>query len=684
MAIKKIKIEFEETKSFGSDIHFFEMICPPNKVSSNVALLVDKDQAMLFYPSSLFADKTLIKKLAEVVPLPTIQYVVIHHLDGIPFNFFKVLLEYGIKAKIITDEKIATQLRIGIPLKNLIIINKRRYKFHFKSKRAVQFIPAQFLHHAGSFAAYDVSSRTLFSGSVFGTIESSEFATIEDFLKESLILFHQKFIPSSEYLKPFIKHLSKKEIQRILPEHGHVLEGETMDVAIQTLSDLDFYNTNLMVTKVIKSRREYNYPSLCDQIIRRFKALYGSDEVLRVFEGSEIRIDPVFFEIDATMMKGYQLWHRLFEVAYDKKGTSWLAVVEPIVNKLTRLYHIKKPVIYKSVLASSRKKIDRLDEENIQLKEKLDSMQAALQETSERLIRNPVTGVYNEKFFINYLREEIRKDVQNETGKDIVLLFIDIDNIRSINLKYSKEAGDETLRHLAYLLNQIKTDNEILFKRNGPGFIFCLPGGDYLKGVLKAEEIRNYVSDSEVFIEPVTVSIGVVRLYEFDEYERTKDDIIDKFYFRGEGRLRIASTKGKNLIIDEKSQNIKLSIGKILIIDAEEIIHSIFKSAFTAENFEVLIAKDGLVALEMIHKHNIDCIISERNVAKLDGLGIKSRLNQSTETQMIPFFIMTYNKNREFIIRANQLNVDMVFSKPIIMEEMLVQVKRILFSRSKP
>lgn len=79
----------------------------------------------------------------------------------------------------------------------------------------------------------------------------------------------------------------------------------------------------------------------------------------------------------------------------------------------------------------------------------------------------------------------------------------------------------------------------------------------------------------------------------------------------------------------------------------------------------------------MLENHQIDCIISEINLSKLDGFQFKQRINSEKTYKNIPFIIASHHKNLDVIMRANLLDIDLVLQKPIIPEELIGHIKRI-------
>ena len=540
---------------------------------------------------------------------------------------------------------------------------------NLQNNHHLKVIPAFFMPHFNSFIVYDLKARVLISHLLFSNLNQFESDT-----KKSILSFHEQRIPSSDFLKPLITKIKKLKPQLIIPCFGPVLEKEDLDQSLNLLSNFTFYNSTYIVKEVKENRRFYNYINLCNQILTQLKNLYGDSEVLSVFKDSDIEINPKTIEIANAPSNNFQLWHHFFNLIFDKKGPSWLAVLEKTVNKLNHLYNIKKPTVYQSSLVSSQF-------ETIELQTQFSSLQESYNEVTEQLSRCPITKAFNETFFKNLLRKTTDDFNQKGLDEEWSLLFVDIDNIRKLNLIHSKETGDETLRNLYYILNQVKDESQEVFKRNGPGFIILCPHYDYAKSLKLAEKIRNVGETSDTFIEKITVSVAIVRLHEFSQGERKTDEIAELWFNRGESRIKLAPSLGFNQIIDERTKNIVLSIGKILIIDSDEIIHNVFKMAFQSINYEVMIAKNGLAGLDIIQVQKIDMIICEKNVAKLDGFQIKARLNQSLETQTIPFILTTYNKNKEIVISANELGIDVILTKPLIMEEVVGLVKRLTAKR---
>jgi glyoxylase-like metal-dependent hydrolase (beta-lactamase superfamily II) len=103
----------------------------------------------------------------------------------------------------------------------------------------LKFIPTPFCHFRGACMYYDVSSRILFSGDFLGGISTSELYASEAHW-EGVKAFHQLYFPSREALRHALKQIRKLDPQPLMiaPQHGAILQGETIELFIQRMEEL--------------------------------------------------------------------------------------------------------------------------------------------------------------------------------------------------------------------------------------------------------------------------------------------------------------------------------------------------------------------------------------------------------------------------------------------------------------
>ena len=419
----------------------------------------------------------------------------------------------------------------------------------------------------------------------------------------------------------------------------------------------------------------FNYEAILNHMLKWLESRYHPTEILEVFKDSEIQLEQFAnLEIASSQIKGYRLWNYFFETIFTKKGTNWLALLEPIVKKYNSLYNINLPAIYTSKFIQQEKAIQSLSANNTLLGERLIDLQKKVTETTDKLLRCPITNLYNQRFMIEHLINNLDKPLVVDETRG--LMAIQIDNLVKINKKYGPTKGDETLRNLVYILNKTKGDLTILFKQNGPGIFIYKQSttDDEIKTFLA--RLNKNISDSDVFAEPITLAVSIVKIDELNPEYPTKERV-NQLIELALTRLERAKQKGNGQVLDKETDVNTYIEGIILLVDEDETYQNLMIKIFKRINYDVIIAKDIYEAYEILENKKIDCIISEINLSKLDGFRFKQKLNDDISYKSIPFIIASHHKSLDAVIRANLLDVDLVLKKPIIPEELIGHIKRI-------
>ncbi len=110
------------------------------------------------------------------------------------------------------------------------------------------------------------------------------------------------------------------------------------------------------------------------------------------------------------------------------------------------------------------------------------------QRANEMAKRDDLTGLYNDRFFHHRLTEDlVRADV---TGSSVALIFLDLDNFKSVNDTHGHLAGSQVLKEFGYLLKQtVPARDATLARYGGDEFVIILPG----HGVEQAQEVADQI-----------------------------------------------------------------------------------------------------------------------------------------------------------------------------------------------
>jgi len=125
---------------------------------------------------------------------------------------------------------------------------------------------------------------------------------------------------------------------------------------------------------------------------------------------------------------------------------------------------------------------------------------------------DPLTGVYNTRFFHEVLGREAARSQRFSTT--LSLLMIDVDNFKTINDTYGHVVGDKVLVQIGQVLGACVRTTDLVFRCGGDEFGVVLPGTSAEGAVHVADKILDRVRTGELmnalgYSGSTTVSIGI-------------------------------------------------------------------------------------------------------------------------------------------------------------------------------
>lgn len=120
---------------------------------------------------------------------------------------------------------------------------------------------------------------------------------------------------------------------------------------------------------------------------------------------------------------------------------------------------------------------------------------------------------------------------------------------------------------------------------------------------------------------------------------------------------------------------------KLLIVDDEKLLVKGLKFNFEQDGYEVETAYDGEEAVKIARSKNVDLIILDLMLPKMDGLEVCQKVR---ETSNVPIIMLTAKADDMDKILGLEYGADDYLTKPFNILELKARVKAILRRREKP
>lgn len=241
-------MDFENSIAITRDIHWVGFYDEEANLHCNPYLLIDDEDVVLIDPGSIPHFPIVMRKIIDLVDPVKISTIIASHQDPDVCGNLPVMEDVIARddMKIVAHTNSIRLLRHYGIRSSLYAVDKNNFKLTLKSGRVLEFVFTPYLHSPGAIATYDFKTKSLFSSDLFGAISKHwKLFADGDFLGP-MEAFHRLYMPSGPILSECMERFSKLKINRILPQHGSVIEGANVAIAIERLKTvpcgIDLFN----------------------------------------------------------------------------------------------------------------------------------------------------------------------------------------------------------------------------------------------------------------------------------------------------------------------------------------------------------------------------------------------------------------------------------------------------------
>lgn len=283
-----------------------------------------------------------------------------------------------------------------------------------------------------------------------------------------------------------------------------------------------------------------------------------------------------------------------------------------------------------------------------------DKLVGKLKGYQDKLYIDPVTGVYNRRYF----EDEIR-NMQNSAG----VAMIDLDDFKLYNDIYGHDMGDQVLCIVADVIKDCIRKTDKLIRYGGDEFLLIL--SDMVRGTLRGKllQIQEAIENATI---PncsrlkLTASIGGVISEDgqIDEAIAKADQLM---YKAKEHKAQVITECDKTIFKKEKIQNKP----RILIVDDSEFNRAILKEILE-ETYEIIEADGGNEALHKIDEYGmkISLVLLDIIMPEKDGFEVLKYMEEERLISDIPVIIISSEDSANYIRRAYEMGVSDYINRP--------------------
>lgn len=121
---------------------------------------------------------------------------------------------------------------------------------------------------------------------------------------------------------------------------------------------------------------------------------------------------------------------------------------------------------------------------------------------------------------------------------------------------------------------------------------------------------------------------------------------------------------------------------RVLVVDDEPAVREALQSCLTFEGYEVLLAPDGVAALDIIREQTPDLVVLDLLMPRLDGLSTCRRLRSGGET--VPVLMLTARDAVGDRVAGLDVGADDYLGKPFALNELLARIRALLRRTAQP
>lgn len=117
---------------------------------------------------------------------------------------------------------------------------------------------------------------------------------------------------------------------------------------------------------------------------------------------------------------------------------------------------------------------------------------------------------------------------------------------------------------------------------------------------------------------------------------------------------------------------------QVLVVDDSYSMRAVVKLTLETDAFSVIEASDGEEAIQCLHTHTVNLVVSDIKMPRKDGWSLMQYIKTSGQFKSLPVVLMTSHKDQETKLHPLKDQADAYLTKPFKPDCLLTVVKKLV------
>lgn len=120
---------------------------------------------------------------------------------------------------------------------------------------------------------------------------------------------------------------------------------------------------------------------------------------------------------------------------------------------------------------------------------------------------------------------------------------------------------------------------------------------------------------------------------------------------------------------------------RVLVVDDSLTMRKVLSRLLEREGFDVMVAKDGMDAMQLLQETTPDVILTDIEMPRMDGFGLARNIRDDARTANTPLIMISSRTADKHQNLAKEIGVDAFFGKPVQDDDLISKVNELLASK---